>query len=428
MQNLILSLIVVFTLSSCLSDTATFTDTSKDDSINLFRMMNEAHYAFEQQNYPFYLFKMKTICDIAPEFPYFIFEKAKAHLVNNQIEACLDELAKLVALDSPMSLRIETDPVFQVLESNSRFQGIIANIDKEQKPIVNSEKAYELLAKKGRYSPIMYNPTSKSLMISLSGKTVRNTQDSVFTDFIKYEQHNINGIYDLAIDKSTNNLWASVMVSDSIKKTQYSAVCQFNSTTGKLIKSFVLNDNSNHAFTHLTIVNGDIYITDCVFKIPSQLQNNELYVIRQSSNGVYKKIEPFVTSHLLQIPNSITSDAQNLYIAMQYMGVFKINIDTKTIKRVTPNENLTLTGITNLEYYNGHLIAVQPDILGGIFKYKLEGDNVVKRTTIERYHPMFNLPSFSVIVEDDLYYIADKKLGEDEVLKTVTILKTKLTN
>lgn len=430
----------LFCLMACTSEVEmpTSNQLSTKKTLNLYAMMQEAQAAFERRDYSFYLYKMITIGEVAPDFPYFLYEKSKALFVNDKKEDCLTTLEQLTALKTPMSLRIKDEPVFVLLKNEERFKAILAQVEAQQTAITNSEVAFQLSEKDIIPEALTHHPTTKSIYAGSihRRKVIEIKADGTQQDFIKEGQDGILGILGIEIDVATNSLWLcsantglfgnNFIGMDTVKNAQ-SAIYRFNSETGKLIQKFEAPDSLNPFFNDLVVVDGTVYITDSY--------SNSLYHISKKEDGSYHQLESFVESELIQGQNGIASDGTHLFVAAHFTGVFKIDLATKKLKRLETDATTTLTGIDGLEYYKGSLIANQPDILKGVHQYHLNGNKVIKKNVLDYNHPLFGVTTTGEVMEDTFYYIAnsgleqfqeDGNLPNTTTLKPTTILKAKL--
>ena len=114
--------------------------------------------------------------------------------------------------------------------------------------------------------------------------------------------------------------------------------------------------------------------------------------------------------------------------------------DTQHIQLQTKAKT-TLSGIDGLYFYNNNLIAIQngvgPQSRVVRFELNKEMNSVVRATILESGNPLFNIPTTGVIVNDELYFIANSQLRSftadgtiysDDKLQPTIILKLPLSN
>ena len=142
----------------------------------------------------------------------------------------------------------------------------------------------------------------------------------------------------------------------------------------------------------------------------------------------------------MKYPNGITisPDDKYLYVASDTNGICVI--DLKKRKLLNTNLSETSKGIDGLKFYKNSLIGIQNEVQNKseikIIRYFLDSTMVrmSEQMIIDQDNPTFDIPTTFVIVNNNLFCIANSQLGnysrkgikDKSILTNVNILKYKL--
>jgi hypothetical protein len=112
---------------------------------------------------------------------------------------------------------------------------------------------------------------------------------------------------------------------------------------------------------------------------------------------------------------NITSDETGnfLYLNDIERGIVVINLKTQKIYNLASSGSLNLMNISDLIYDDHGLIIIQNGFSPErVLRLNLKGDNINigNILPIESNHPTFNSPSYGVVVDEGLYFIANSQL------------------
>jgi DNA-binding beta-propeller fold protein YncE len=272
---------------------------------------------------------------------------------------------------------------------------------------------------------IAYDPVSKSFFVSSihKNKIVRIDNDQQVKDFIKSGQEGIGQV--LGMKAHLGKLWVCSNTGEGNPKGK-SMVHAFDIASGVLSKKSVLQSaGETHLFNDLVISkNGDVFISDSDY--------GAIYIVNSRS----KSPELLIKDDRLNYANGITLTPNDEVIVNTFKGFFKINTITREIKAL-PFRNYYVIGIDGLSFYKQSLIGIQNITYPVcINQYNLNAlfDNIENANVLVSNHPLFDIPTTGVVVDDWFYFIANSQMSnldkdkiiDPEKLKEILIMKIKL--
>lgn len=357
---------------------------------------------------------------------------ACAYSLNGNKQQALALLNELV--DNQKGLDAENDSDFSSLRDTDEFKLILEKINKAKKPFGTSITAFTIAEKDLIPEGITYDPKSKSFLLGslYKSKIVRVDKSKKVSDFILEKQEGIWQVVGMKVDSKRDILWAASSAGDHAKDIKNedigkAGIFKFDLKTGKLIKKYLLTDNSvSHFFNDITIANnGDIYVTD----------SNDpcVYVIEHNSDALM----PFMKLQGYNYPNGIAiSDDNKLLFVAHSAGVGIIDLKDKKLRNLNNTGDIPLDNIDGMYYFKNSLVAIQNFGAKRIARFYMDEkcDSVTKVKILESYNPDFNIPTTGTIIGDEFYYIANSQLGSFDngklfpidKLKEVIIKKVKL--
>lgn len=237
----------------------------------------------------------------------------------------------------------------------------------------------------------------KAKIIQLDAKTGTYKD---FTPFDIFEMRYLG----MAIDETRNLLWACGNMTKN--KVSYSTVTKFDLITGHLLNSLSYEDTVANTYNDIVLdKDGNSYFTDshgkCVYKIDAESES----------------IDMFYEGEEITHPNGITISPDNkyLYIASTDQGIRVLDIQKREIIG-RADSTFNSTGIDGLKYYKKSLIGIQNAVdernQVKIARYFLDETKtrIIKMEIIDQNNPLFDIPTTFVIVDDDLYCLANSQL------------------
>jgi len=218
-----------------------------------------------------------------------------------------------------------------------------------------------------------------------------------------------DGLYSvlgMKIDIARGWLWAATSAFPQMKgfaaeDKGKSGIVRYDLRTGKLAKRYMLPSGGEHGLGDLVIAHdGTVYASDSV--------DGVMYKIDAKTD----ELTEFVRSDMFASLQGLdfSQDRKSLYVADYSKGIFRIDVATKSIVQLKPEQNVTLLGIDGMYFYRGRLIAIQNGVSPNrVVSLQLSGDNVTGFKTLEANHADFLEPTTGTIVGDDFYFIANSQ-------------------
>jgi len=287
------------------------------------------------------------------------------------------------------------------------------------------EIAFRLAEKDLIPEGIAYDPGSKSFFVSSihKNKIVRIDNDQQVTDFIKSGEEGIGQV--LGMKVHLGKLWVCSNTGEGNPKGK-SMVHAFDIASRVLSKKSILQSaGETHLFNDLVISKkGDVFISDSDY--------GAIYFV----NNILKNPELLVKDDRLNHANGIALTPNDEVIVNTFKGFFKINTITREIMAL-PFSNYLVIGIDGLSFYKQSLIGIQNITYPVcINQYNLNSsfDKIENARVLVSNHPLFDIPTTGVVVNDWFYFIANSQmsnLGKDKIidpekLKEILIMKVRL--
>ncbi|HEY5823947.1 MAG TPA: SMP-30/gluconolactonase/LRE family protein [Cyclobacteriaceae bacterium] len=251
---------------------------------------------------------------------------------------------------------------------------------------------------------IAYDPNTKTFYIgSLNQrKIVAITKNGKVGDFVKTGQDGLGQV--LGIKVFNGSLWACTGLVDK-KSTQFQGVYQFDLTNGKLIKKYkVSEDGRSHLLNDLVITqSGIVFITDT--------NDSSLFRVNPDSEN----LEKFVESGLLRYANGVTlSPDEKKLIISTGRGFLEVDINSKALSPI-PFQNYYVVGLDGIYTYKESIIGIQNvtfPVSISRYDFSTKRDAIDRAEILSVNHPLFNIPTTGVIVDDWFYFIANSQLDQ----------------
>ncbi len=292
-------------------------------------------------------------------------------------------------------------------------------------PAQEAEIAFRIAEKDLIPEGIAFDPYSKSFFVSsiYKNKIIRISSDKRIIDFIGSGHEGIGQV--LGMKVSDGKLWVCSNTGEGNPQGQ-SMVHVFDITGRILSKKWILQSAGEvHLFNDLVIgSNGDAFISDsdygAIYRVNNTLKNPEL----------------LIKDERLNYANGITLTPNDEVIVNTFKGFFKINTITRELKAL-PFPNYYVIGIDGLSFYKQSLIGIQNITYPVcINQYTLNSsfDKIENARVLVSNHPLFDIPTTGVVVDDWFYFIANSQmsnLDKDKIkdpakLKEVLIMRIKL--
>lgn len=325
------------------------------------------------------------------------------------------------------------DADFATIIETDEFEPVTELYYELQKPIANSELAFEVDDIDLHPESIAYNPIDNTFLISSVHKN-KIVEYSLATSEVKdWKQTSEDGLWavmGMKVDTERNSLWVCTVATKEMQDYDSTlegktAVLQFDLKSKKLLNRYELE--GGHWFGDLVIhTNGDVYITDSMKPIIYRVSKGKLEVYYDLTNELYN-LQGICFNPMRNI----------MYIADYKLGLYSHILNTRSVKKVSHPDDMSSKGVDGLYFHHGNLITIQ----NGVKPFRIteltlnKGGNLIQSFEyIDRGRPELGEPTLGVIEGDELYYIANSPWGaydkegnfSTEGLKSNIILKSKL--
>jgi hypothetical protein len=257
---------------------------------------------------------------------------------------------------------------------------------------------------------ITYDPVKKMFYFgsTYKRKVVGIDEKGNPKDFTAEGQDGLWSVFGVRVDPARRILWALSSVYRGMqgfnpRNMGVSAAYKFDLETGRCLKKYVLDERpKQHNFNDLVVDHsGDVFITDD--------QANAIYFISHETD----KLDLFVDLRNRTFPNGIClSDDGGILYFSHAEGASLLDMRTKEVSPLARKAGISLCGIDGLYFYRDSLIGIQVYEPQRVLQFRLtrNGREVDQVHIVESNNPLFDLATTGVIVNEDLFYIANSQL------------------
>lgn len=229
-------------------------------------------------------------------------------------------------------------------------------------------------------------------------KILRYTKAGKPAGFIDAAKAGVVAMLGMTVDSQRHQLW----VCGSINQHQQQLACmfQFDLDKGMLIQYYPDSTGTATLFNDVAITEGgDIFTT-----YPDQ---KALYKVNREKG----RTEPYLSSDSLRDANGITAKGNILFVSTS-RGFARINSINRQLQLIQFNSS-RIAGNDGLYYYKRSLIGIQnvffPVMVARYF-LNSEETGISKALPLALEHPLFNVPTTGVLVDDCFYFMANTNL------------------
>lgn len=421
-------------LSCCLLFCLLSNDSVAEDLLSLY---SRGMQAFQSGDYEVALSLMETAVQQTPKHPSFLYHLARAQAFTGKQGEAMNSLEQCIALGaSPPAIE---EPAFEALKNTPRWSRIVEGLKQNKEASGSGDVAFVIRQKDLIPEGIAYDAQTGVFYVSSTyrRKIVAVDPEGEVTDFTAEKQDGLWGVVGMEVDSKRRYLWANAgnagvqmnMIDPDLDTKGMTGVFQYDLRTGKLIRKYELGGKEDeHFFNDMTIATtGDVFLTDSI--------SGSIYKVSADTRELKLLLRP----DGLAFPNGIglSTDGRYLYVS-HIAGISVLDLETMDFRAVDSPEDVTLSGVDGMEYYDNSLIAV-----GGVsgvdrvvrLYFGQDPTRIERMEVLQANHPLYQQPTTGVVAQDAFYYIANSQLRSfDEKgnifpmkkLSDVFILKTPL--
>jgi sugar lactone lactonase YvrE len=312
---------------------------------------------------------------------------------------------------------LAADSDFVRLRGTEAYAELSRRLQRNAEPVLTSHVAFELPERELLTEGIAYDPREDVFYTGSvrQARLFRVTREGSVSEFAPGGPGRWAPL-GLRVDTKRRALWVATAAlpqtatynpSDSGR----SAILRYDLTSGRLAARYdVPVDGMPHAIGDLVISReGDVYATDSRAPV--------LYRIRARGDT----LERFVESPLLLAAQglALTPDGRSLYVADYARGILRVDLRRRGVTLIEAADSVLALGIDGLYLHQGSLIGIQNGVAPHrVTRFTLSpaGDRVLRAEILERAHPRHHEPTLGVLVNGELYYVANsqwERFGED---------------
>ena len=325
---------------------------------------------------------------LRPQHPSVRFHLARAYALNGLTEEAVAVLGALSG--AGMRVRL-ADPAFDILRSDSRFQGFKAELEVLAIPRVHSRQAWQ-----GRDADLL----PEGIARMPDGWRFGSVHKSRIVTGANRSWVRTDGYSAMGMEWDGEWLWsAQTMTAEGgarASRIGQSRVVAYDQE-GRERAIFAPQDSLEHWFGDLTIApDGVVIVSDS--RAPG------LYRILNGYLMPWLTGEPFVS------PQGLAWLDGSLYVADYSVGLFRINPKAGTIRWMETPPGTVLMGIDGLEAGGGYLWGIQNGTNPTrVVRIRVSGDRVREVKAFDVGHPDHSDPTLGVVRNDTLFYVANSQ-------------------
>ena len=383
---------------------------------NISEVLKLAAIARGKKDYKGFEQAMEKAVRLKPHVPILSYQLAQAYALNDSKTKAFDTLIGIQKQGIYFDLAI--DPSFDNIKSYPVFNYIKENIDVNGEhhgsgvQSFNISKSFSGLL----FESLAFDANSQSFLMGSirDGRIIKiAAKDGEISTLIEPTKGGLEGPWssiDMAIDEKNDILWvASSAISQfgkiSKESSGLSAIFKYKLSNGQLLQSFKIPGKKGPSlFSAIHLTNkGELFIVDPLNKAVLKIGKGDKQISLAFSTPKYNSLR------------SITADetGEILYLSDSEQGIIVVSLKTQKFITIENSGSLSLLGITDLIYDDNGLIFIQNGFKPErIMRIELKADKATVKNVfaIESAHPLFNSPSYGVVIGQGLYYIANSQI------------------
>jgi hypothetical protein len=396
--------------------------------------LRAAAAAYEARDWPAYLAHARRAYALRPEHGGVTLALASALALSGDTAGALAALDRFAARGYSADLAGDAD--FASVRTAPGWTALAARLAANAGPIVRSRPAFTAGEHGLLTEGIAYDPATRAFYLSSvrARKILRIGRDGGATVFADTAA----GLWapmGIRVDPVSRRLWVATAAVPQMPgylaaDSACSAVLAFDLRSGERVARFdVPPDGRAHGVADLTVGgDGRVYASDSRAPV--------LFRVPESGDA----LERFLESPLLLSGQGLAAEpgGRALYLADYARGIVKVDLATRQARLLPTADSVLALGVDALVWTPQGLVGVQ----NGVTPHRVvrlaldaQGEGVIRTEILERAHPAYDEPTLGVLVDGDLYYIADGqwgRFGEDgtvpdsSALRSTTVLRLPL--
>ncbi len=358
--------------------------------------------AYEDKNYQVFKEKMFTIDTMRPNYPPVVYNLAGGYALTGEVEKSIETLAKYILMDATQDFSSDED--FKSLSGNTAFKKIIES-QKELAKEIPVEVAKEFPLLKSHSECIAYSKKQKSFFLGgVRDGQIWKVRDGEDPEVWAESPENSWSVMGLEISNDGKTLWLCTSAMDNFEDLDDAdkgkvSVLKYDLKKGALLETFALP--ANHVFGDMiTDSQGNFFISDGV--------ENKVYWISQEK-GVLEVFSD-LNDNIFNLQGlTFNEDESALYLSDYIDGIYKLDMNSKAVEKLTVSKDVLLKGIDGLYFLDNSLIGLHNGTKPNrVVRYQLnkEGTAIQSKEIIAQ-SGILGEPTQGTIIDGEFYYIAN---------------------
>lgn len=374
-------------------------------------LAREATAAADEKDFPTYLAKMEQAVALRPDYPRLLVNLAAAQVANNQLDEAVATLNRLAALgvNSP----VDKSADFAPLKGRKDFEAVVKKIAGNMVQKGLGTVAFSLPGVTGLIEGIAWREkTGQFYFGDVNGRAVWVRKSDGTLDRFTPEGDELYGVFGLAVDEPRGALWAATsavaaMRGFAVEMDGTAALAEIDLDSGAVRRVIPVvrrsGDQYSHVLGDLTLgLDGSVYLTDSGGPMIWRLPPGGTALEQLVESPEFMSLQGIVA----------LSDGDTLVVSDYPNGLLAVSIGSRTVRRLEPPENTTLTGLDGLALAgNGDVLAIQNGVRPNrILRISLAGaaEEITAVKVLESGHINMPAPSLGCIAADgNFFYVGN---------------------
>lgn len=361
--------------------------------------LRAANEAYRDEDYASFTRSLETALALNPASLATRYKLASGYALTARPEWALELLRELVA--ARIDYGMADDPDLESLHRLPVFRGLVAELEANTAPIINSAPYYSLERLDLVPEGIAFDVVTGRLFFGSmrSGDVFVLDADRRLTKFATVDREGKRSAIGMAVDAHRSLLWVVGTTFDMAENfdadspTQ-SGIFGFDLASGELEREYPI-DGAVFGLNDVAVgPHGELYASGDV-----------VHALDEDA----KKLVPLQTTPELFGSNGITTDpsGRTLFVSSYPVGIASIDLAGGTTRFLDTPENTSLYGIDGLYWHDGDLVGIQ----NGVKPWRLlrmslnEDKTAVVRARIVEMANDAAIPTTGAIVGDRIRYI-----------------------
>jgi sugar lactone lactonase YvrE len=388
------------------------------------RHFRAAVEAYEAGNRATYLQHAREAQALRPEHGGVTWALASALALTGDTAGSFRTLRHFAALGYFGDIAADSD--FAGLRRSQAYAELTRRLEENRVPVVASRVAFELTEADLLTEGIAYDSAKGTFLVGSvhKGKILRVTGDGRTSSVFAAVEGGQWAPLGFRVDDRRGTLWVAAAALPQVAAYQAadsnrSAVLRYDLRSGRLVRRYEPRDGEAHVIGDLIVTRaGDVFATDSrsplVYRIPAGSDT----------------LERFIESPLLLSAQglALTPDERTLFVADYARGILRVDLARRSVTLMQTADSVLALGIDGLYYQGGQLIGIQNGVEPHrVVRLTLSSaeDRIVEARVLERAHPRYQEPTLGVLVNGELFYIANsqwERFGEGGGIPDSTVL------